>query len=76
MQKMIALAFVLTVIGLSAPASAYTQEEQMACQDDAFRLCQNAMPDEQRVKACLITNMRKLSPACHAMFQRGQRARR
>jgi hypothetical protein len=76
MQKMIALAFVLTVIGLSAPASAYTQEEQQACQDDAFRLCQNAIPDEQRVKACLITNMRKLSPACHAMFARGQRARR
>ena len=76
MQKMIALAFLLTVTGLSAPASAYTQEEQTACQDDAFRLCQNAVPDEQRVKMCLIANMRKLSPACHAMFQRGQRARR
>ena len=76
MQKMIALAFVMTLIGLSGPASAYTQEEQMACQNDAYRLCQNAIPDEQRVKVCLIANKRKLSPACHAMFQRAQRARR
>jgi len=76
MQKMIALAFVMTLIGLSGPASAYTQEEQMACQNDAYRLCQNAIPDEQRVKVCLIANMRKLSPTCHAMFQRAQRARR
>ena len=76
MQKMIALAFVMTLIGLSGPASAYTQEEQMACQNDAYRLCQNAIPDEQRVKVCLIANMRKLSPACHAMFQRAQRARK
>jgi hypothetical protein len=76
MQKMIGLAFLLTVIGLSAPASAYTQEEQMACQDDAFRFCEKAIPDEQRVKNCLVANMRKLSPACHAMFQRAQRARK
>ena len=73
MQKMIALAFVLAVIAFSAPAHAYTQEEQMACQDDAFRLCGNAVPDEQRVKACLLANMRRLSPTCRRMFQRGRR---
>ena len=73
MQKMIALAFVLTAVAFSAPASAYTQEEQMDCQDDAFRFCQNAIPDEHRVKACLITNMRKLSPSCRAMFARARR---
>jgi len=48
----------------------------MACQDDAFRFCEKAIPDEQRVKNCLVANMRKLSPACHAMFQRAQRARK
>ena len=40
MQKLVAIAFVLTVIVLAAPAAtlAYTEEERMACQDDAFRL--------------------------------------
>ncbi|HEY7387932.1 MAG TPA: hypothetical protein VH640_05455 [Bryobacteraceae bacterium] len=73
MQKMVALVFVLTVIAFSAPASAYTHEEEMACKDDAFRLCQNAIPDEQRVKMCLIANLRKLSPSCKSMFQRARR---
>jgi hypothetical protein len=72
MKKLVAIAFVLTVVVLAAPAAtqAYTQEEQMACQDDAFRLCGQFIPDEQRVKACLIANMSRLSPACRRMFQR------
>jgi hypothetical protein len=73
MPKLIAIAFGLTVIGFSAPTSAYTQEEQQACQDDAFRLCNHAIPDEQRVKACLISNMRRLSPQCRRLFNRGRR---
>ena len=73
MLKLIAIAFVLTVIALPGTASAYTQEEQMACQDDAFRLCGHAIPEEQRVKACLIANMRRLSPRCRRMFNRGRR---
>ena len=75
MQKLIAIAFGLGVIVFSAasPASAYTQEEQQACQDDAFRHCEHAIPDEQRVKACLLANMRKLSPACRRMFARERR---
>jgi hypothetical protein len=73
MQKLALIAFVLTVATLSAPASAFTQEEQQACQDDAFRLCSQAIPDEQRVKACFIANMRKLSPGCRKVFQRPRR---
>ena len=74
MQKLVAIAFVLTVIAFSAPASApahaYTEEERQACEADAFRLCNHAIPDEQRVKACLIANMSRLSPACRRMFRR------
>src|SRR5262249_16613351 len=74
MQKLVAIAFVLTVIVLAAPAAtfAYTDEERQACQDDAFRLCGQFVPDEQRVKACLIQNMSRLSPACRRLFQRGR----
>jgi len=73
-QRLAAIALVLIGIALSAPGSvqAYTEEERIACQDDAYRLCGQFIPDEQRVKACLIANMSRLSPACRRMFQRGR----
>ncbi len=75
MQKLIAFAFLVTVAAFAAPASAATAEEQAACQDDAFRVCGNAIPDEQRVKACMIANVRKLSPGCRRFFVRPRRHR-
>ena len=74
MRKLIALGIVLAGIAFVAPASvqAYTEEERQACEADAFRLCGQAIPDQERVKACLITNMSRLSPACRRMFQRGR----
>jgi hypothetical protein len=74
MQKLIALGIVLAGIALAAPSSvqAYTDQERQACENDAFRLCNHAIPDEQRVKACLISNRSRLSPACRRVFQRGR----
>jgi hypothetical protein len=76
-RTLIAAVFVLTGLALLSPssASAYTQAEQQACQDDAFRLCNDAIPDERRVKACLLHNMRRLSPACRRAFRSGGRRR-
>jgi hypothetical protein len=73
MRKLIALGFVLAGIAFAAPASvqAYSDEERQACEQDAFRLCNHAIPDQDRVKACLIANMSKLTPACRRMFRRG-----
>lgn len=76
MQKVIALAFLLSIAAFAGSASAATAEEQQACQDDAFKFCNDAIPDEEKVKACLIHNMRKLTPACRSMFGRGGRSRR
>jgi len=73
MQKVIALAFMLSFVTFAGSASAATAEQQQACQDDAFKFCERAIPDEDKVKACLLANMRKLSPACRRMFQRGRR---
>ena len=47
-----------------------TQAEQQACTDDVFRLCNQFVPDEQRIIACLNQNRRSLSPACQAVFSR------
>jgi len=52
------------------PALAYTQQDADTCTPDAFRLCQNFIPDEARVAHCLAANKQQLSPACHAVFSR------
>jgi hypothetical protein len=63
---------------LAALATASAQEsyrgsaaEREACTDDVFRLCNEFVPDEQRIIACLTQNRRNLSPACQAVFSRG-----
>jgi hypothetical protein len=68
MPKVIAFAFLLSLLTFAGSASAATPEEQAACQDDAFKFCNEAIPDEDKVKACLIKNMRRLTPACRKMF--------
>jgi hypothetical protein len=59
-QVALALAFALP----SVAAFAETPEERQACTDDAFRVCQQAVPDRDRVFACLVQNHTALSPLC------------
>jgi hypothetical protein len=62
MIKQVALAIAFTIT--SVAASAETPEERQACTDDAFRVCQQAVPDRDRVFACLVQNNTALSPLC------------
>lgn len=57
-------------IGASASAGAFeiTQQAREACTPDAFRLCQNDIPDIPKVTACMEANKKNLSPACRAVF--------
>ena len=66
----------LAALMIMAPLSAYayTQEEADACTPDAMRLCQQAIPDPERVTQCLIDNKRNLSPACSNVFSRPHNA--
>jgi hypothetical protein len=60
------------VIAVQAPALSDeyrgTLEQQMACTPDVFRLCGAAMPDVNRIVACLRQNTPQLSGACRAVF--------
>lgn len=65
---------------LSLPAAALGQynvraQQEQACQDDAFRLCPDDVPDEARITNCLARQKAKLSPACRAMFTQPSRRR-
>ena len=69
MKIKIALALVFLTI-VPATASAQSQEDQNACMNDAFNVCGNAIPDRDRVAACLRRNIKRISPACRAVMTR------
>src|ERR1700760_3729441 len=64
--------------GTSAWAQHYrgTMDQQMACTPDVWRLCGEAIPDVDRIVACLRANAPQLSPSCRAVFDTGNRAER
>ena len=66
-QTVLALAFFTLV---PAAASAESQDEQNACMGDAFSVCGHAIPDRDRVAACLAQNMNRISVACRTVMQR------
>jgi hypothetical protein len=63
------LALALSASLLASAAYAYTPEEQQACSPDAFRLCGDAIPDVDRVTACMIRKQSELSPECRVYFR-------
>jgi hypothetical protein len=69
MFKFCAIASLMAIL-VPLPAIAYSQADADACTPDAFRLCQNAIPDATRVAQCLAQNKNKLSPACKIVFSR------
>ncbi len=72
---------VAAVLGLSCTqALAQSQAEgQQACGNDAFSLCQEAIPDANRVAACLRKNFSRVSAPCRqymANYGKSHRATR
>jgi hypothetical protein len=70
----------LLLLGLASTARAQdayrgTEADQQACIDDVNRLCSQHIPDERRIVGCLVANRRNLSPACRAVFSRGNQRR-
>jgi hypothetical protein len=68
---LIATAIAFASFVLPKAGYAYTAEEQQACQGDAFRLCSDAIPDVDRVTACMVKKRAQLSPGCAVYFRGG-----
>jgi hypothetical protein len=72
--KLVVLSLVLPLGGMliqnAASAEPYrgTWEQQMACTPDVWRLCGSAIPDVDRIVACLRQNTPSLSDGCRAVF--------
>lgn len=56
-------------IAAAGMAHAYTADQQQLCSDDAFRLCSSAIPDVDRVTACMVQRRAQLSPGCAQFFR-------
>jgi hypothetical protein len=65
------LGLVLACASLPARAQQWTPQQRVACEPDAMRLCNQYVPDVQRVSSCMSHYRRYLSPACRAVFQGG-----
>jgi hypothetical protein len=55
-------------------AFAQSQEDQTACTPDVIRLCQQDIPDHDRIISCLVRSKLQLSPACSVIFNRPRTA--
>jgi hypothetical protein len=66
MKRAILVLGALTAVLMAKPAVAFDQAAaQAACGNDVFALCQQAVPDQGRITACLNAHRREVSPACH-----------
>jgi len=60
----------------TAPAGAQgSPEQRAACEGDAMRLCQQYVPDVNRITACMSRHRNQLSPACRRYFSGGKKLR-
>ena len=69
MKSHFALALALVAF-IPASALAQSQDEQNACMNDAFTVCGDAIPDRDRVAACLAQNINRISAPCRTVMQR------
>ncbi|MGB9385691.1 MAG: hypothetical protein WCB50_12910 [Pseudolabrys sp.] len=51
-----------------------TPEQRCACEQDAFRVCGNEIPNVARITHCMVKNVKKLSPARRAQFKQTNEA--
>ena len=65
-------------LGLAGVASAQqsTINPEQACRDDAFKFCNNEIPDRAKVGACLRKHARSLSKDCRTVVTGGGGSRK
>jgi Cysteine rich repeat len=63
------LAFVATTSASAQNQNKGTKAQQEACQADVFRVCDDAVPDENKIVECLNRNVLKLSYKCQLLIE-------
>ena len=65
------LGLTLTFLAPAPAAAQGTINPEQACRDDAFRLCNDYIPDRNKVGACLRSKARALSRDCRTVIGGG-----
>jgi hypothetical protein len=63
----LAMTFATPASAQQPPAQKPTINPEQACRDDAFKLCNDFIPDRDKVGACLRRKSRSLSKDCHTV---------
>ena len=65
------VALTLSTANVAAQESGHkgTKDEQEACTPDVYKFCEAAIPDEERIVACLKANLKLLSPNCRKVIR-------
>ena len=66
------IALVLCSVAAPIGAAEYSQQDVAACTPDAWRVCGYAIPDADRVRACLFANQPSLSTPCFNVIERAR----
>ena len=56
---------------LPSDAAKLRQQAEHVCYGDVQTLCNDAIPDEDKIKACMQTHHAALSPACAKVYDEG-----
>jgi hypothetical protein len=73
LSKAVLLSVLVLALGMPGLANAQDRgsaEDQQACEPDVHRLCDQYIPDEGQIVACLRKERRHLSPACAKVMAR------
>jgi hypothetical protein len=74
-----AMAGVLTalmVAGGTKPAAAQSSDAADRCTPDVMRLCNEFIPDADRIVSCLKAKRRQLTPSCLSALQPGGKGKK
>lgn len=66
----------LTLGASTVSAQAFTQDSvrqkaEQACYNNVMKFCNDEVPDEDRIAACLGRNKAKLDPDCRTIYDKG-----
>ncbi len=50
------------------------EQAEQVCYNDVTTLCNDAVPDEDRIRACMAAKRAQLSPGCRKVFEQGLKA--
>jgi hypothetical protein len=76
MRFVIGLSFLFLAFAATPASAQGTARQRSACTDDAYRFCENFVPNQIAVEQCLRGHIGELSRACRNEFTGGAKPKK